>query len=81
MLQLHRPASKGPGDYGASVSDRTHFAYAVISGAHYYVTSQSEVRTLEAPCGNGEAHQDCDVDPPVIISLNDLNKRFSRGTL
>jgi len=37
------------GRYGSSVTDRTHFAYALTSECDYYVTSQGETRTLAVP--------------------------------
>lgn len=63
------------GTYGSSVSDRTHFAYAIVAGAHFYATSQSEVRTLDSPCGKGK-HLDCDGPPPKVVSI-DQDGNFS----
>jgi predicted nucleic acid-binding protein len=41
------------GRYGSSVTDRTHFAYALAYGCDYYVTSKGETRTLKAPKEKG----------------------------
>lgn len=66
------------GRYGASATDITHFAYAVANQCNYYVTSPSEVRTLDAPCGYGEAHADCEDPPPRIVSLKQLRAELLR---
>lgn len=60
------------GIYGASATDMTHFAYAVANQCDYYVTSQSEVRTIDAPCGQGETHAECEDPPPRIVSVKQL---------
>jgi hypothetical protein len=60
------------GIYGASATDITHFAYAVANRCDYYVTPASEVRTLAAPCGDGEAHADCEEPPSKIVTLRQL---------
>jgi hypothetical protein len=36
-------------NYGSSVTDRTHLAYAITHGADYFVTHRSEVRNLRVP--------------------------------
>ena len=41
------------GRYGSSITDRTHFAYALAYGSDYYVTSKGETRTLKAPKEKG----------------------------
>lgn len=64
------------GRYGASASDITHFAYSVASQCDYYVTSPSEVRTLAAPCGDGEAHADCEEPPPKVASLRAVRREL-----
>jgi hypothetical protein len=52
------------GRYGSSITDRTHFAYALTSGCDYYVTSQGETRTLAVPSDLDES--------TVVITLDDL---------
>lgn len=52
------------GIYGSSVTDRTHFAYALASECDYYVTSMGETRTLVVP-------SDLDV-PTSVITMDDL---------
>jgi len=37
------------GCYGSSVTDRTHYAYALAASCDFYVTSKGETRTLVAP--------------------------------
>jgi hypothetical protein len=41
------------GRYGSSITDRTHFAYALVYECDYYVTSKGETRTLKAPKEKG----------------------------
>lgn len=36
-------------NWGSSVTDRTHLAYAITHGANYFVTSHSEVKNLHVP--------------------------------
>ena len=36
-------------NWGSSVTDRTHLAYAITRGADYFVTHHSEVRNLRVP--------------------------------
>lgn len=37
------------GRYGSSCTDRTHFAYAIVTHCDYYATSAGEKRTLDCP--------------------------------
>ena len=52
------------GRYGSSVTDRTHFAYALASGCDFYVTSKGETRTLKAPKEKGGLTK--------VVTMNEL---------
>lgn len=49
--------------YGSSPEDRTHLAYANVYHCDYFVTSESETKTLKIPCKES---------PTSIISINEM---------
>ena len=59
------------GRYGSSVTDRTHFAYALAYECDYYVTSKGETRTLIAPKEKGEFTEVVTIDQ--LLSKLELN--------
>ena len=52
------------GRYGSSITDRTHFAYALTSRCDFYVTSKGETRTLKAPKEKGGLTK--------VVTMNEL---------
>ena len=65
------------GIYGASTSDRTHLAYAIMTGADYFVTSSGEVRSLGTPCGKG-VHITCIEPPPQVVPFSKIKRDLLR---
>lgn len=43
------------GPYGSSVTDRTHFAYALASRSDFFITNEGETRGLVAPMVDAHA--------------------------